>query len=66
MNKQVEEMAKLLYKNGFRRLKEGEWKWLSKDVVTCTSCGRLFCSSDNADAGHWKYCPHCGARMKGE
>ena len=47
---------------------EGEWHWISDDDVMCTTCGRVFNSNDNADAGlsSWRFCPNCGAKMKGE
>lgn len=47
---------------------EGEWVWISDDDVMCTTCGRVFNSNDNADAGlsSWRFCPNCGAKMKGE
>jgi DNA-directed RNA polymerase subunit RPC12/RpoP len=31
----------------------------------CSSCGKLVSSYYN-DVGDWKYCPHCGAMMKGK
>ena len=30
----------------------------------CSCCGRL-CGSYYNDVGEWKFCPHCGATMKG-
>ncbi len=30
----------------------------------CSVCGKM-CSSYYNDVGEWKYCPHCGKRMKG-
>lgn len=30
----------------------------------CSVCGKM-CSSYYNDVGAWKYCPHCGKRMKG-
>ena len=30
----------------------------------CSACGKL-CSSYYNDVGEWKYCPNCGAKMKG-
>ena len=52
---------------GYRKQSEGEWKWISDDDCICSACGKVFYSADNADAGtsFWKYCPICGAKMKG-
>ena len=30
----------------------------------CSYCGKL-CSSYYNDVGEWKFCPHCGVKMKG-
>ena len=56
-----------LYNAGYRKQSEGEWKWISDDDCICSACGKVFYSADNADAGtsFWKYCPNCGAKMKG-
>ena len=48
------------------------WRWIlykprrenRNATYKCPCCGRL-CSSYYNDVGEWKYCPHCGARMKG-
>lgn len=60
--------CKVLYNAGYRKQSEGEWVWISDDDVMCTTCGRVFNSNDNADAGlsSWRFCPNCGAKMKGE
>lgn len=61
-------IAKHLVFEGYRKQTKGEWHWISDDDVMCTTCGRVFNSNDNADAGlsSWRFCPNCGARMKGE
>ena len=41
---------------------EGEWKQVSEKYprYVCTACNHLFNNKE------YKYCPHCGAKMKGE
>lgn len=54
---------------GYRKQSEGEWKFNAPDKhgnkkPYCTNCGEYH-------LGHWsdyvrcKYCPNCGAKMKG-
>ena len=53
--------AEALYNAGYRKQKEGEWK-KSKELYpryVCTACNHLFNNKS------YKYCPHCGAKMKG-
>lgn len=48
------------------------WRWIlwkprrinRNATYKCPLCEKL-CSSYYNDVGEWKYCPHCGARMKG-
>ncbi len=48
------------------------WRWIlwkprrinRNATYKCPRCEKL-CSSYYNDVGEWKYCPHCGARMKG-
>lgn len=41
---------------------EGEWKKVSEQYprYSCTACNHLYNNKG------YKYCPHCGAKMKGE
>ena len=56
---------------GYRKQKEGEWilhkprRENRNATYKCSVCGKL-CSSYYNDVGEWKFCPHCGAKMKGE
>lgn len=52
---------------GYCKQSVGEWKWIADDSPMCNICGNVFDTDDNADAGTglWKFCPNCGARMKG-
>ena len=65
------ELAEALYSAGFRNVKKGSWKVIKprrenrNATYICSVCGAL-CSSYYNDVGEWKFCPHCGAKMKGE
>lgn len=64
--------AQLLYDLGYRKERRGEWKRRENKSPTqieayCSICGRdaVYQVIDNK----WKFenfCPHCGAKMKGE
>ena len=63
-------IAEALYNAGYRKQSEGEWIAHSLYVgcsylsYRCSNCGE----SDpwqHTTAGHAKYCPKCGAKMKG-
>lgn len=58
------EEAHALYNAGYRKEKQGEWKF-NGISWTCSECGeyaiRGFIQAVKTD-----YCPHCGAKMKGE
>ena len=45
-------------------IKYGEWKWVDDDPnntdLICTACGEI------QDCGHFKFCPNCGVKMKGD
>lgn len=47
---------------GYRKQSRGEWKqaYNSFPRYVCTNCNHLFNNKT------FKYCPNCGARMKGE
>ncbi len=40
--------------------KQGTWKYYSHTMMECSICGR------HTAKHKYKYCPHCGAEMKGE
>ena len=56
-----QKVAKILYENGCRVQNRGEWKKVSDKSPRyhCTICNHLY---NNAE---YKYCPFCGAKMKG-
>lgn len=56
---------KLLYDEGYRKQKEGEWvtKYVGNVAthVQCSNCGEY----EGLRLQHINYCPNCGAKMKG-
>ena len=54
--------AEALYHAGYRKQKRGEWKQAYNNYprYVCTACNHLFNNKE------YKYCPNCGAKMKGE
>jgi hypothetical protein len=58
--------AKMLLDRGYRKERQGEWEYTYTYTVglmnyECSLCGRIT-TTPKAD----KYCPHCGAHMKGD
>lgn len=56
------EIAEALYNAGYRKQSEGEWRYDGK-FKACSLCG-TFVEWNTLGTSHWKYCPHCGAKMK--
>ena len=62
-------IAQHLYNAGYRKQSEGEWKILKmrdgEKVRTCSAC--LISQTVNVYKGKvmFRYCPYCGAKMKG-
>ena len=54
-------IAEALYNAGYRKQKEGEWKQAYNNYprYVCTNCNHLYNNKG------YKYCPNCGAKMKG-
>ena len=46
-------------------VRHGSFVWIADDSLMCNICGKVYDTADNADAGLWNYCPHCGAKMDG-
>lgn len=51
-----DDIAYAFYNAGYRKERQGEWSGIW--VYTCSAC-----CSESKD--RTKYCPHCGAKMKG-
>ena len=66
--------AEHLYNAGYRKQSEGEWiaypdeHEICATEFVCSNCKESFCTNEMTD---WefietmKYCPNCGAKMKG-
>jgi Zn finger protein HypA/HybF involved in hydrogenase expression len=55
-------LAEILYKQGYTKQEQGEWKMVKYPLTKCSNCDVVRnCEKDTG----WKYCPHCGAKMKG-
>ena len=54
-------------------VKQGNWEYVDKchiqewqAINKCSVCGRSVCDATYGDkVVHFKYCPHCGADMRG-
>lgn len=57
-----EYIAVKLHEKGYHKQSRGEWKqaYNSFPRYVCTNCNHLFNNKT------FKYCPNCGAKMKGE
>lgn len=58
--------AEEIYNAGYRKQIEGEWKPIMQelgycDTLECSICGEII----DVSQGDYKYCPNCGAKMKG-
>ena len=62
-------MAKDIIRNGYRKQGEGEWRIIKiGDGGTTRTCSNCYISQTvNVYRGKvmFKYCPYCGAKMKG-
>ena len=65
-----EYIADELYNAGYRKQKEGEWKYPpyapfggSYEMKRCSICG--YKPDFDSDNPYTKFCPNCGAKMKG-
>ena len=54
--------AKALYNADYRKQSEGEWVMQEYPLARCSVCG---VQRNSARQYLWKYCPNCGAKMKG-
>lgn len=60
--------ADALYNAGYRKLSEGEWEIAVNPVEAtfiCSECGYFYTEADPQAETEYKFCPNCGAKMKG-
>ena len=64
----LRDIAERLYNAGYRKQKEGEWIETPKRIcaIKCGACGDEIDLDTGEDYLYWKYCPLCGAKMKGD
>ena len=43
-------------------VRHGHWCWDGR-FRACSICGSYVEFTETLGASHWKYCPHCGAKM---
>ena len=61
-------LAKKLYAVGYRKQSEGEWitSDIPQEKYVCSLCGGACWYYDcQGDVAKSRYCPNCGAKMKG-
>lgn len=64
---EAEKIARFVVEEqGYRKQKEGAWKPIMQelgycDTLKCSICGGVIDVSE----GNYKFCPNCGAHMKG-
>ena len=60
----LKDYAESLYNAGYRKQSKGEWMWTEKGEADCEKY--WVCSAcKEHDFVKTKYCPNCGAKMKG-
>ena len=60
--------AEALYNAGYRKQSEGEWQIAVNPVEAtfiCSNCHWFYTEADPKAETEYKYCPYCGAKMKG-
>lgn len=60
-------LASLLYRKGWRKQKEGEWKFEHEfyGKMLCSNCKKEALANENSEYVDSDFCPNCGAKMKG-
>ena len=62
------DVSETCYNAGYRKQSEGEWlnAGMFGDMAKCSVCGLIEHSLNEVySRGTYKYCPNCGAKMKG-
>ena len=59
----------LVVNKGYRKQSEGKWEKFEGERFICSNCAKVFGLGSTATIYDvkrvWKYCPNCGAKMKG-
>ncbi len=62
--------AEKMTAKGYQKAERGEWEKLDGERFICSNCAKVFELGSTATIHDvkraWKYCPNCGAKMKGE
>lgn len=59
-------VAEYLYNAGYRKQKEGEWKYNEDcDCFVCSACGNSALNNYRGLSVNSNFCPNCGSKMKG-
>ena len=62
-------VAKEIVNHGYRKQIEGKWEKFEGERFICSNCAKVFGLGSTATIYDvkrvWKYCPNCGAKMKG-
>lgn len=59
-------LAEALYNAGYRKQKEGEWKYDEDcDCFVCSVCVNSALNNYRGLSVNSNFCPNCGAKMKG-
>lgn len=59
----LEDYAETFYNAGYRKQSEGEWEG-NGYLKNCSECGNVV-NFNNVSQWLYKFCPNCGAKMKG-
>lgn len=60
------EEAEALYNAGYRKQKEGEWRYNEEcDCFVCSVCGNSALNNYRGLSVNSNYCHNCGSKMKG-
>ena len=64
-----EQLAETIYNAGYHKQSKGEWEKFEGERFICSNCAKVFGLGSTATIYDvkrvWKYCPNCGAKMKG-
>ena len=67
---EAEKIARfVIEEQGYRKQSDGKWEKFEGERFICSNCAKVFELGSTATIYDvkrmWKYCPNCGAKMKG-